>query len=229
MGLVFCAVAAVADAQITIVPDTSRSIHVTGRGSVTVVPDAATVDLGVFAIDNDPKRAKAVVDTAIGRIVSLAKSLGVGTDSLRTAAVNIEPRYDAENPTRFRGYEVTRSITAMLRDLDKLDALLDGAVAAGANRNFDVTVTSSREAELKRQAMSLAIDNAKAQADLAARQLGVRVGPVRSINLNRTGIGEAVTVSSSMIVAATSARFLPGTIKVDAEVSVTFAIEDIAK
>src|SRR5882672_1264510 len=76
-------------AQITIVPDTTRSVSVTGRGSVTTVPDTASAEVGVSVVDPDAKKAKAAVDASVTKIVSLAKSLGVSEEGLRTAAVNI--------------------------------------------------------------------------------------------------------------------------------------------
>lgn len=211
-------------AQITIVPDATRSVSVTGRGSVSTVPDMASAEVGVSVVDPDAKKAKAAVDASVARIVSLAKALGIAEDALTTAAVNIEPRYDENNPIRLRGYEVAQSVTAVVRDLAKLDAFLDGAVQAGANRNFNVTVSSSREASLKQQALRLAIDAAKEQADAAARQLGVRLGAVRSINLNPTTA--YASASASLAAGVASARFLPGTINIGADVAVVFLIDD---
>jgi hypothetical protein len=211
-------------AQINIVPDTSRIIYATGRASASAVPDTATVSLGVWVADADAKRAKASADAAVAKIVSLAQSLGVREGDLKTAAVNIEPRYDPDNPTKLRGYEVTRSVTIVLRDLAMLDAMLDGAVVAGANRDFDIGLTSSRYEELKREATVQALADARTQADTAADQLGVRVVGVRSIDLR----GDASRQSTVSYAAATysSAKFLPGMIRIDVDVTVVFMIDD---
>jgi uncharacterized protein YggE len=213
-----------APAQITFVPDTSRVIHATGRASSSAEPDTATVSLGVWVADADAKRAKAAADAAVAKIVSLAQTLGVGDNDLKTAAVNIEPRYDTDNPTRLRGYEVTRSVIIVLRDLPALDALLDGAVLAGANRDFDIRLTSSRSDELKRDATLRALADARTQAETAADQLGVRVVGVRSIDLR----GDASRQSSASYAVSTysSAKFLPGMIQLDVEISVVFMIDD---
>jgi uncharacterized protein YggE len=211
----------------TFVPDTSRVVRATGRASITTVPDVAMVTLGVRVTDADARRAKTSVDAIISKIVSLAKGLKVPDGDLRTAAVNIEPRSDPENPTRSRGYEVTRSITVVLKRLEDLDALLDGAVQAGANSDFDVELTSSRAEELRREATTQALADARAQANVAAEQLGVRVVGVRSIDLegaNRQGM-----VNASMASYATgvpTARFLPGLIRINVEIPVVFMIDD---
>ena len=214
-------------AQVTILPDATRTVSVTGRGSVTAAPDTASAEVGVSVVDPDARRAKAAVDASVAKIVSLARSLGIADESVTTTAVNIEPRYDENNPARLRGYEVAQSVTVVVKDLAKLDSFLDGAVQAGANRNFDVSLTSSRETALKRQALTLALQAAKEQAEAAAQQLGVRLGGVRNINLNPTSGYSAV--SSARVAVAQGARFLPGTIKIDADVSVVFLIDVASK
>jgi len=217
--------APVSIAQTTILtPDTSKTVSVTGHGSVSTVPDTASADVGVSIVDSDARKAKAAVDATVAKILSVAKGLGVAEVDLRTAAVNIEPRYDEKDRTRLRGYEVTQSVTATIHDLSKLDSFLDGAVQAGANRDFNVTLSSSREAALKQQALKLAIDAAKEQADAAARQLNVRLGAVRIINLNTGNYGQASLASRVSV--SDSSRFLPGTITIDANVGVVFLIED---
>jgi uncharacterized protein len=203
-------------------PDTARTVSVTGHGSVTAVPDTASADVGVSVVDPDARKAKAAVDAGVARILSLAKGLGVPDADLMTAAVNIQPRYDESNHTRLRDYEVTQSVTAVIHDLTKLDAFVDGAVEAGANHDFSVTLSSSREVAFRQQALKLAIDAAKEQADAAARQLNVRLGAVRSINVNPA----SGFVPLARAVSADSARFLPGTLKIDADVAVVFLIED---
>jgi uncharacterized protein YggE len=212
-----------ASAQVTVVPDTSRVIHVTGRSTVSAKPDTATVGLGVFAVDPVAKKAKATVDQTIARIVQLARELQVPDTDLRTGAVNIAPRYADEYESKMLGYQVTRTVTIVLRDLEKLDALLDGAVAAGANSAFDVELSSSKQEQLRQQALEAAVDAAKAQAQAIVQRLGARLGAVRTINLEKAPVAVSYSVAR---VAANAAKFLPGDIKVDAEVSLTFLLEE---
>lgn len=220
--------AAPARAQVTVVPDTSRVIRTTGHASIEVAPDMATVTLGVWVGDADAKRAKTAVDATVAKIVALARSLKVADGDLKTAAVNIAPRYDMENPTRFRGYDVTRSVTIVLRQIDSLDPLLDGAVQAGANRDFEVDLSTSKEEELKREAVTKALANARTQANTAAEQMGVRVTGVRSIDLEGASRQGLVQTSRSLAVSSgpAPARFLPGSITVTADIPVVFTIED---
>jgi hypothetical protein len=156
--------------------------------------------------------------------VSLARNLGVPEADLKTAAVNIEPRYDENNRARLRGFEVTQSVTATIHDLAKIDAFIDGAVQSGANHDFNINLSSSREGALRQQALKLALDAAKEQADAAARQLGVSLGAVRTITVNAAPVFAPLSMARAAV--SDAPRFLPGTIKIDADVAVVFFIED---
>jgi len=154
----------------------------------------------------------------------MARGLGIPDADLKTAAVNIWPRFDDNNPAHPREYEVTQSATVVIRDLSKLDEFLDGAVQAGANRDFSVTLSSSREVEWRQQALKLAIDAAKQQAEAAAHQLNLRLGAVRTITVNPTP--GFVPIGLARGASADSPKFLPGTLTIEADVSVVFFIED---
>jgi len=211
-----------ADAQITIVPDTSRRLSVDGVGEVSAPPDVATVSLGVYALEKDLEQAKGHVDGVMVRLIELASELGIDTADLKTSAVSVYAEYTTEDVPTFRGFEVTRSLTVELHDLTKLDALLDGAVKAGANRDFGVEIDSSRRDQLARQATRRAIEDAKRQAAEAAAQLGVTLTGVRSVNLNpRSGSNFSARVRSPA-----EGFFLPGEVTVESKVSVVFLLED---
>ena len=212
-------------AQVTIVPDPARTIHVTGRGALSVDPDTATVTLGVAARNQDLKTAKATVDSTIQRLIALAVQLHIGAADLKTSGMNVVPQYRDDTSEQFLGYDVTRSVTVSLRELQRLEQLLDGAIEAGANREFDVTLSSSREAQLKQEALSKAITDAKAQAEYTASRFGLRVGAVRSVSLNK--VSGAFSTSAGYV--TRTARFLPGQITVDAEASVSFILEEIER
>src|SRR5260221_6575820 len=178
-------IAAPLGAQMTFVPDQTRSLSVTGYGSVTSHPDVAAVKLGVFAIETDVGKAKDAVNLVVNRLLALAAKLNITKEDLFTASIYISPQYMDGDPSKFRGYEVTRSVNLTVHDLTVLPRLLDGAVEAGANRDFDITLKSSREPDLKKQATAVAIDNARAQPDFPADRLPSGSGPIRSISFDK--------------------------------------------
>jgi hypothetical protein len=85
----------------------------------------------------------------------------------------------------------------VLRELARLDQLVDLAIAAGANREFRVGLTTSRLRELQDQAMNLALEDAKAQAQRLATGFGAKVGAVRSIGSSTGNYSMRLTSSAA--------------------------------
>ncbi|HEV8580006.1 MAG TPA: SIMPL domain-containing protein [Thermoanaerobaculia bacterium] len=221
--LALAVLSSTANAQVTIVPDTSRLLMAGGKGIVITPPDMATVSLGVYVLDPDLRKAKSESDTVVKHLLQVMTDLGLPADDVSSSAISIEPQYTDEKQPVFRGYEVSRTIEVILRDLAKLDTLIDNSIQAGANREFAVTLQSSREKELREKALSMAIEDAKSQATRLASGFGVKLGPVRSIRPGSDYSGSRLAASTT--ISYGHGTFAPGTIRFEAEVSVTFLLE----
>jgi hypothetical protein len=181
------------------------------------------VELGVYVLHKDLAKAKTEVDGVMEKLIALAADLGIAPDQLEASPLNLYPSYSEEEVAAFLGYEVTRSLTVQLKDLSRLEPLLTAAVNAGANRNFNVRLTSSRRDELKREARRLAIEDAEAQAAAAAEQLGVTLTSVRSINLDPSS---RVVTSSIGATYSWEGRFLLGDVTEKATVQIVFLLDE---
>jgi len=217
-------VAVASSAQITLYPDPSPKLSVTGHGEVVAAPDMAVVSLGVYVLDKDLRKGKATSDVSVKRLLQVALALGAKGDDVVSSNLSIDPSYSEGKTREFLGYEISRSVEVTLRDLGKLDELVDQAIQSGANREFSVSLKSSQEAEFQRQAVALAVEDAKAQAARLASGFGVKLGTVRSISPG----GERGTTTYSASAAAISygrGTFAPGTIRFHADVSASFLLE----
>ena len=62
------------------------------------------------------------------------KATGIDATDIQTANYNINPTYDYSAGTqRITGYSGSTSLTITVKDLSKLNAVIDAATAAGAN------------------------------------------------------------------------------------------------
>jgi uncharacterized protein YggE len=190
---------------------------------VEAQPDIATVALGVYVLDRDLRKAKAASDATVKLLLDLTATLSIAPADVASSALNIEAQYSDADVPEFLGYAVSRSVNVTLRDLSKLDQLVDRAIDAGANREFGVELASSRLRELQDQALSAAIEDAKVQAGRLAVGFGARLGAVRQISPS-SGPNTMRSASVSTITFG-SGTFAPGTIKVKSEISVTFLLE----
>jgi uncharacterized protein YggE len=120
----------------------TRTLTVTGTGTVSVPPDIVVVSLGVQTVGPDIARAVASNNEAAGAVQAAARELGVADEDIRTTYfyVSTQQQYDEfGNVTGEVTYWVDNTISLTLRDTSKLGDLLEAAVDAGANSISGVT------------------------------------------------------------------------------------------
>ncbi len=96
----------------------------------------------------------------------------------------MQPEYSWNEHDRKRvllGYIVSRQVEVELRDLEQLGPLMERAVDAGVNQVGDARLDSSRRKDLEREAMALAVKDARLNAETLAGAAGARLGAVRSL------------------------------------------------
>lgn len=199
-----------------------RTISILGSAQLKVDPDSAEVDMAVTIVDMDVLKAKKQVDTSMSKLLEVAKKMQIASEDVTATALHVTPQYDYNAGNKLVGYETTRSLTLTLRDLAKLDQLLNACIEAGVNQINGIELHTSKEKELKAKALSMAIADAKERAAIIAGEFGVEIGTVQSIT---AGEG-TIALSLSVPVEGLSAdSYQPGKIKVDADIAVVFQLK----
>jgi hypothetical protein len=204
-------------------PDESRSITVSGFGSVTAVPDQAEWSFGVQTEGATAREALRKNANEIAAVIQALKDAGIAAADLRTEQVSVFPRTSPDG-SEVLGYTASNSVHVVLRDIAKAGAVIDVAAAAGANQIFGPMLTVSNSDALYEKALEEAYDQATARASRLAAKAGVQLGRVQSIvegsNLPPTPVFRAGGDSSE----AAATPIEPGTTEVQATITVTFAI-----
>ena len=162
-----------------------RTVSVSGQGEVSAEPDLAYVTLGVEARRPTLAEARAAVSSTVSKVLALCKDLKIDPKLVNAARLQIQPEYSWNEKDRKRvllGYIVSRQVQVELRDLELLGPLLERAVDAGVNQVSDPMLDSTKRKQLERQAMTLAVQDARLNAETLAQSAGVRLGPVRTLN-----------------------------------------------
>jgi len=71
--------------------------------------------------------------------------------------------------------------------MDKIGEFLEGGVTSGANRVYGVSFTVEDEKELIKEAREIAIKEAKEEAEILAKQLGVKLTGIIGFNEQQEG------------------------------------------
>jgi uncharacterized protein len=162
----------------------ARWVQVNGSGEVHAEPDRAVVMLGVESRKPMLDEARVDVTRGIEALLKLTRELKIDPKDVRTTRLVVQPEYDwnGSHERRLLGYYVARQSEIVVRDLEQLGFLLERAVSLGANSVSDPRLESSRQHELEREALALAIDDARLNAESAARAANMKLGLVRTMD-----------------------------------------------
>ncbi len=180
MTLAFAAPAAIADEA-----KPPRNITLTGHGEVRIAPDMAMIAIGTVDQAATAAEALAANTAAMAAILAALKDAGIAEKDMQTSNFLVQPRYDYGNsaqPPRLVGYEVSNTLTAAVRKLDTLGALLDRSVASGSNRIDGISFQLADPDKALDEARKRAAADAARKARLYAAALGVSLGPILSVS-----------------------------------------------
>ncbi len=127
--------------NVTAVSTSEKTISVTGTATTSKKPDLLVVQFGVEMQNKTAKQALDANSLSMNQIIEAIKSVGIAEDEISTASFNIYPVYEGyEEPLTKRwtqelvGYRVSNTVTVETSKLTSAADIIDGAVAAGANR-----------------------------------------------------------------------------------------------
>ncbi|MDO8674186.1 MAG: SIMPL domain-containing protein [Dehalococcoidia bacterium] len=202
----------------------SRIVVVSGEGTVFAEPDMAIVQLGVQTNAPTAGEAQSKNATQMSRVIDKILGLGIDRKDIRTSGISLYPTYDSRDgkatPT---GYQAGNQVSVAVRDLKKVAAVLDGAVAMGGNTLNGVTFGVQDDGEIRLAALAKAAENARPKAEAMAKALGVRITGVESII--EQGISAPAPRDTVRMAATTSdaTPVMPGQLSFVGSVRVTFS------
>lgn len=204
--------------------DELTGIHVTGTGEVAVVPDLARLSLEVRREGPDANRLKAELDEVVVAVLGLTDALNIERRDVTAAAVNIYPRYrPSDQGSVIDGLIASRSIEVVLRDLALIGDLINGALERGVTGVGGIQLDAANRVELERQALDLAIDDARREARQIAARFEVRLGALKNAVAGSHAV-QPVMMEAMVMRSAAKDSFSPGELTVRRDVQATFAI-----
>jgi uncharacterized protein YggE len=117
-------------------------------------------------------------------VLTAIKESGVADRDIQTTSLSLQPQYDPKQTgaARLVGFQVNNQVMIKIRDIGRLSAVLDRAIAAGANEMSGIEFVVSEQAKLLDQARAAAIADAHRKAELYANAAGMKVGRVMAIS-----------------------------------------------
>ncbi|WP_135449924.1 SIMPL domain-containing protein [Tabrizicola caldifontis] len=159
-------------------------IVVTATGTVEVAPDMATLTIGVTTQGDTAAAALAANSASVEAVMARLAATGVEARDMQTSNLSLYPNWSGTEgmaPT-IANYVASNQVTIRIRKLDALGAILDAAVADGANTLNGLAFGLADPDPLLDEARKKAVAAARARAELLAAAAGVTLGPIVQIS-----------------------------------------------
>ena len=214
-------------------PAQTRSLSVSGTGTVSLAPDIAYVNIGVHTEDADIALAVSSNNSLAQAVVTALQNSGVDAKDIQTSNFSV---YTTQNYDKLTGqslggtsFVVDNTVYITVRDLNKLGSLLDTAIRAGANNINSVSFDLSDKTAGMQEARAKALANAGSLATELAKSAGLSLGAIQNLSYGENspvyyayGMGGGGAGAPAANVAA---PINPGQIQLTATVSVTYDLK----
>lgn len=209
-------------------PPQVPSIVTSGEAVVRRAPDQAVIYAAVETRAKNPRdaqRQNADLMTAVQKRIADA---GIAKDAVRTTGYSVQQEFDYSNGRRIpREYVARNGVEVRLDAIDRTGEILDALVQAGATNVGGVRFDLKDRASAEREALRLAVADARGRAEALAAGAGRSLDRILRIDDTRPQM--PVPVRTEMMAAkmdsGAQTPIEPATIEIRAHVVLTVAIK----
>jgi uncharacterized protein YggE len=163
-------------------------LQVQGAGEIRAVPDQMILELTQQATHRQLSAASDAVAEKTAQVLAAARKAGIPDQAIQAAHISSAPRYEwIDRQQVFKGYQVRQHIRIRLDDISKYAPLLQDLVGIEGTALSRTDLDFSNRQVLERQALALAIEDARATAAAMAESAGVRLGDVWRVTTQAAG------------------------------------------
>jgi uncharacterized protein YggE len=165
---------------------TTNTISFSGTGKILAKPDVAVLSFSIVTEAINSKNAQNDNSKKSKEVVDFLKKQDIKDNDIKTTGYNIYPQYvyPQNGRPQIRGYQVSQDLEIKVRDLDKLNNIVDGVVMAGVNRFNSLVFKVDNLEDLKLQARKRAIKDAQNKAKELEKQIDIKLGKIVDFSEN---------------------------------------------
>lgn len=218
---------------------TPNVINVTGKGEILATPDVASFTFGVTEEAASVPEAQKEATDKMNAILAYVKDAGIDEKDIKTTSYNIYPRYNYLSSSAYypggrqvlAAYVVSQMVEVKIRTMNDAGKIISGIGEHGATDISGLTFSVDEIDEATREARDKAIEDARDQAEILARSLGVSLGKIVSFSESTPGYPYPIYYAKDAMgmggaVNQASSPELPGgESKIVSNVSITYEIK----
>jgi uncharacterized protein YggE len=205
------------------------SIVTSGEATVRRAPDQAFVTVAVESRSKNPREAQRLNAETMTAVQQRLLASGVAKEAVRTLGYSIQQEFDYPNGRRVpREFVARNALEVRVEPVDKAGDVIDAAVQAGATSVSGVRFELKDRAGAEREALRMAVADARGRADAVAAGAGRSVDRVLRIEEARPGMApppRPMMMARAAADASVETPVEPGTIEIRAQVTLTVSIK----
>ncbi len=205
--------------------DASGTLTVTGTAIVNAAPDQATLSLGVTTTGATAAAAMGANNDAASAVIARLIAAKVAERDMQTTGLSLNPNWvmnAAGTAQEIQGYTASSTLTVRIDALDTAGAILDAAIADGANTLNGLTFGLADPRPLEDDARQAAVADALARAQVLALAAGETLGPI--VSITEGGGGQQPMPMLFKAAADSAVPLAAGEVGVSAEVTIVWQL-----
>jgi uncharacterized protein YggE len=206
------------------VPDT---IVTSGEAMIRRAPDRAFVTVTVEARAKNPRDAQRLNAEAMTAVHQRLTQARVPKEALRTLGYDLEQEFDFPGGRRvLREFVARNAVEVRVDDIARVGEVLDVAVQGGATAISGVRFELQDREKVEREALRLAVADARSRADAAAAGAGRSIDRVVKIeDVREGGVISMGRPMMAMKAEAAQTPVEPGLVEIRARVTLTASMK----
>ena len=209
------------------------AMTVTGQGQVLLAPDTAFVTLGIETAGKTMGDVQGQNRFLTNKVAEKLRGLQIEQECIQTASYTVSPQYKPlpkhtegpAGPPEIVGYIISTTMTVEVRNLNKVGAVIEESIAAGANQFQGLHWAIRDEQQAKLAALKQAAAKARDKASALSETLKTKL--IRLVNAAEEShvVRPVPRMARSMAtMEGPETPIFSGEIKVEATVTLTYEI-----
>jgi len=207
------------------------TLTVSETGTVAHAPDTAFATFGVDTSGKSLAEVQRRNSVVMGKVMDRLRDLQIDKERIQTSSFSVSPQYrpPSNRPTDLTpeiiGYIVSNVVTVEIRALEKVGAVIEEVMKAGANTFQGLNWGLREEQSVRLSALAQAAAKAREKAAVLSEALHVKLVRVLSVDEGGHVMRPAPHVARmAMEARAGDVPVSPGELKVEATVTLVYEI-----
>lgn len=212
------------------------TLTVTGTGQLAVAPDTVFVTFGMETAGRSLAEAQRQNNLVMSKVMERLRELQVEKERIQTSSFTVSPQYKPPpkrptdvppTPPEIIGYMVSNSVTVEVRNTEKVAAVIEESLAAGANHFQGLHWALRDEQQAKLSSLKQAAAKAREKAAALGEALKVKLVRLISANEGSHVVRPVPHASRSMMgmdAGGNEPPIFSGEMKVEATVTLVYEI-----